>query len=293
MTESHRCYQYKVTMHFRFFFSSSQILKMKFLLFLSLSLAFFTTKVCGQNFSKTCFIKTMNGRRIIEGSIWKLLVTSEKIGPKCKADFNHTLDIIQGFTDDPCMSKVLNRNYVKSTIINKYFYTQYFDDGNVITIEKRFPNFKKLVLNVTTIMCNNQDVFAPDYKVMIKAMMLMKKTKPGDYNCLKNYLMENNKSQRCYKIGRRLEEEFYKNQTDTMRRVLGKPTKYQELVNFGCLDHRVREQGFYEFLMRRTFEQVDYMSFDKEVHRTLTRIQHYHDRATRSIFDCLIWPRYD
>lgn len=260
---------------------------MKFLNLLSIVLVVWSAKVSCQSFSKSCFLNYMLKHDLLDKT-FEIYNNKAGIDAKCEAAVNSTVIRVRQSTNDLCISEFFRRKYVSESLVKQYLLPQFRSSQSEVHFDDRFKVFQRKALNISAVICNNQDVFKPDLKAMMKNGKLQKESKTKEIACLQHHIMVKNKplDEECTKIVNAIKAEFYQTTENDMKRAFSAPN--DNLIDLKCSSDKARKQQFFErvffFVVLATTKNMN----DKQIDVLIRSAEGVIAGSTRLIFECMM-----
>lgn len=212
----------------------------------------------------------------------------EKVDQACEVAVNTTVSKLRSSVDDVCISDFWKKKYVSETMIKEYLIPQFRASQSEVHFDERFTAFKRKAVNISSIICNNKEVFRPDLRTLMRNGRTQKDSKSKELICLQKYITVRNKplDEECVKIVNMIKEEFYKSTTKDMKRVFAAPN--DNLINLQCSEEKAIKTQLFEkiffFVVLATTKDMN----DKQIDVLLKGAEGVITGSTRLIFECMI-----
>lgn len=255
--------------------------------FLIISSCFLIAKVSCENYDKFCYINFMLTRDLLDRS-FQIFNHGEKVDDKCEQAVNSTISKIRSSSNDVCVADFLRKKHVSETLLKEYLLPQFRSSQNEVEFDDRFTIFKNKAVNISLVICNNNDVFRPDLRAMMKNGRLQKESKSKEIECLQHHIMIKNKplSDECKKIVDGIKDEFYNSTGSDMRRVFAAPN--DNLVNLKCSEDKAKHIQMFEKVFFFVVLAATKNMNDKQIDVLLQSANGVIWSSTRLIFECML-----
>lgn len=260
---------------------------MKLIGFAVIILLLVTSKVSCESYSKSCFLNYMLKLDLLDKA-YQVFNNGEKVDQKCELAVNATISNLRSSVNDNCIADFWKKKLVSETLLKEYLLPQLRVPQSEVHFDDRFTVFKNKALNISKIICNNNEVFQPDLRTLMKNGRSQKDSKSKELSCLQTYITVRNKplDEECTKIVNMIKEEFYKSTDKDMKRVFAAPN--DNLVNPKCLDDKAKNTQLFEkiffFVVLATTKNMN----DKQIDVLLKSAEGVITGSTRLIFECMI-----
>lgn len=268
-------------------FSDKISISMATLQFLSIVLVFVVSTVTCESYNKACFLNYMLQHDLLDKT-YQIFNNGEKVDEKCNAAVAGVIAKLRSSSNDSCISDFLRRKYVSETLIKEYLIPQFKSAQTEVHFDDRFTIFKDKAINVSSIICNNKDVFRPDLKAMMRNGRLQKESKTKEIECLHRYIMIKNKplDAECKKVVDMIKEEFYKSTENDMKRVFLPPN--DKLINLRCSEEKAKKSKLFEKFFFFVVLAATRNMNDKQIDTLLKGAEGVVTGSTRLIFECMV-----
>lgn len=260
---------------------------MNFFTFLSIYLVLATAKVSCQSYSKSCFLNYMLKSDLLDKT-FEIYNNKAGVDATCEAAVNSTVSRIRSSTNDVCISEFYRRKYVSESLVKQYLLPQFRSSQSEVQFDDRFKLFMKKALNISTVICNNKDVFKPDLKAMMKNGKLQKDSKTKEIGCLQHHIMVKNKpiDEECKQIVNAIKNEFYQTTENDMKRVFAAPN--DNLIDLKCSADKAKKQQFFERVFFFVVLAATKNMNDKQIDVLIRSAEGVIAGSTRLIFECMV-----
>lgn len=261
---------------------------MRSLKFSTVVLLLAIAKVSCESYGKSCYLNYMLKHELLERS-YQIFNNGEKVDAKCEMAVNATITKLRATTNDFCVSEFLRKKYVSETLLKEYLIPQFKSPQTDVTFDDRFTVFMSKANNISTIICNNREVFRPDLRSLMRNGRLQKDSKTKEIECLQTYITVKNKplSEECTKIVNAIKEEFYSTTTNDMKRVFAAPN--DNLVNLQCAADKAKKNQLFEKVFFFVVLAATKNMNNQQIEVLLKGAEGVITSSTRLIFECMLW----
>lgn len=252
-----------------------------------LGLAFVVAKVSCESYSKSCFLNYMLNKDLLDKT-YQIFSNGEKVDGKCEAAVNSTVSQMRASSNDICISDFLRRKLMSETIIKEYLIPQFKSSQSEVHFDDRFVVFKSKAVNLTSVICNNKEVFRPDLRTMMRNGRYQKEAKTKEIECLQKYLTVKNKplDDECKAIVEKMKEDFYRSTGNDMKRVFSPPN--DKIVNLECSEEKAKKAQLFEKIFFFVVLAATKNMNDKQIDVLLRSAEGVITGSTRMMYECMI-----
>lgn len=248
---------------------------------------FVIARVSCESYSKSCFLNYMLKNDLLDKT-YQIYNNGGKVDAKCEAAINSTVSKMRASSNDLCISDFLRKKFVSETLIKEYLMPQFKSSQTEVYFDDRFNIFKSKALNLSSIICNNKEVFRPDLRTMMRNGRYQKETKTKEIDCLQKYLMVKNKplDDECKTVVGTMKDEFYRSTGNDMKRVFSPPN--DNLVNLDCSEEKAKKVQLFEKIFFFVVLAATKNMNDKQIDVLLRSAEGVISSSSRLMYECLI-----
>lgn len=244
-------------------------------------------RVSCESYSKSCFLNYLLQKDLLDKT-YQIYNNGEKVDEKCEEAFNSTVSNLRSSSSSVCISDFLRKKFMSETLVKEYLIPQFKAPQSEVHFDDRFTAFKSKALNITSVFCNNKDVFTPDLRSMMRNGRYKKDAKTKEIDCLQKYLMIKNKplDDECQKIVSAMKGNFYRSTGNDMKRVFQPPN--DNLVNLECSEEKAKKAQVFEKIFFFVVLAATKNMNDKQIDVLLRSAEGVISSSTRLMFECMV-----
>lgn len=262
---------------------------MKGLRFVSIALALLCSRVACESYSKSCFLNYFLKYDLLDNT-YQPLSNGEKVDEICMTAINTTINKLRSSTTDSCISEYWNKKFVSETLLKEYLKEQLKTPQKEVKFDDRFKVFKHKAISVTTIMCNNKDVFRPDLRAMMKNGRVQKHAKAKEIDCLSKYIYGMKQNVKldpdCARTVETIRNEFYKVMERDTQRAFAPPN--DKLVNLKCLKEKADKTQLFEKISFFVVLAANKNMTDNQIDNMFRNAEGVVNGSNKMIYECMI-----
>lgn len=254
--------------------------------FLIVAVALLTARASCESYSKFCYINYLLKLDLLDRS-FQIFNNGEKVDDKCEQAVNATINRIRSSSNDVCVADFLRKKLVSETLMKEYLVPQFRSQQADVAFDDRFEVFNKKTVNISMVICKNNDIFRPDLRSLMRNGRMQQDSKTKEIECLQHHITVKNKplDDECKKIVDSIREEFYNSTGSDMRRAFAAPN--DGLVNLKCAEDKAKKIQMFEkiffFVVLATTKNMS----DKQIDVLLRSAEGVIGSSTRLIFECM------
>lgn len=210
------------------------------------------------------------------------------VDAECELAVNSTIQTIRSSSDNVCVSDFFKKKSVSETLLKEFLIPQFKSTQTEVKFDESFAVFKAKAVNISKVICDNDDIFKPDLRSMMKTGRLQKDSKTKEIECLQKYIMAKNKplDEECSKIVSTIKEDFYNSTGADMRRAFAAPN--DNLVNLVCAAEKAKKIQMFEKVFFFVVLAATKNMNDKQIDVLLRSAEGVISSSTRLIFECMM-----
>ena len=246
----------------------------------------------GENnrYSKSCFVKYLLKTNQIDGKYKKYISNTKESQKDCEKAVNLTLDAIRTASKEPCIAHFLKKKDVAEVLLRKFLMPQ-LDNGvnQVVIFDDKFTEFRRKVVDILSVVCNNPQIFKPDVAKLMRDAMSYKESKARELKCLEIYIKKPaNKilTDDCKKVVDYVMKDFYGKMDKDMRTSFAAPN--DQLLNMECVKEKAEQFKMFErvffFVVLSTSRNMN----DKQINAVANNADIAINNSQKVIFECLV-----
>lgn len=244
-------------------------------------------RVSCESYSKSCFLNYMLKHDLLDKT-YQIYNNGEKVDAKCEAAINSTVSKMRASSNDLCISDFWRKKFVSESIIKEYLIPQFKSSQTEVIFDDRFTVFTGKAFNLTSVICNNKEVFRPDLRSMMRNGRYQKDSKTKEIDCLQKYLTVKNKplDDECKSVVTTMKDEFYRSTGNDMKRVFSPPN--DKLVNLDCSEEKAKKVQLFEKIFFFVVLAATKNMNDKQIDVLLRSAEGVISSSTRLMYECMI-----
>lgn len=260
---------------------------MRSLKVLSIVLFALIVRVSCDRYSKACFVGFLMRNDLLDKS-FEAYTKGGKVDHRCELAVNATISQIRSASSDACVSDFFKKRFVSETLLRDYLLPQLKAPQPEVRFDDRFSSFKSKAVNLSTVVCNNKDVFRPDLKTMMRSGRLKTDSKSREIICLQAYITNKNQplTDECSKIVNMIKEEFYKSVEADMKRVFSPPN--DKLIDLKCSEEKALKSKLFEKIFFFVVLAATKNMNDNQIDVLMKSAEGVITSSTKLMFECML-----
>lgn len=243
---------------------------------------------CENNsYSKSCFVKFLLQVNQIDGKYKKYISKNEQPGEDCEQAVNQTLDAIRTSSKEPCILEFLNKKGVAEVLLRKFLMPQLDNGIERVTFNDQFTDFRKKVVDTSSVVCSNPRIFRPDVAKRMREAMSFKESKAREIKCLEIYIKHPNQvlTEDCRKVVDYARSDFYGRMQNEMKAAFAPPN--DQLFDMDCSMEKALQVKLFErvyfFVILATTRNMT----DKQIDTVAKNANIAINNSQKVIFECM------
>jgi hypothetical protein len=237
-------------------------------------------------YSKACFVGFLMKNGLLDKNF--AAYTDGKVDHKCEVAINETITQIRSASSDACVCDFFKKKLVSETLLREYLLPQLKSPQKEVRFDDRFTSFKNKAVNLSTVICNNKDVFRPDLKTMMRSGRLKTESKSREIVCLQAYITNKNQplTEECSHIVNAIKTEFYKSMESDMKRVFSPPN--DKLLDLKCSEEKALKTKLFEKIFFFVVLAATKNMNDNQIDVLLKSAEGVIAVSTKLLFECML-----